>query len=110
MIGNATDGNPSTYWETEEYANLQRASRASGIVLDAGRAVLPKAIVVNASGSELTRANPDGLAPRRRPPTSLRRRSTVDGRTSFKILRGVPARYFMLWITQLDRPRRSSTR
>ena len=26
---------------------------------------------------------------------------TIDGRATFEIVRGVPARYFMLWITQV---------
>ena len=39
MIGNATDGNPTTYWETEEYADLHALKQGVGIVFDAGRSV-----------------------------------------------------------------------
>ena len=42
MIGNATDGDPSTYWETEEYADLHARKPGVGIVFDAGRRSLPR--------------------------------------------------------------------
>ena len=100
MIGNATDGDLSTYWETEEYADLHARKPGVGIVFDAGRAVSPETIVVNASGSELRARIQTGSSPTTATHFASQTLS-VDGRTSFKILRGVPARYFMLWITQV---------
>ena len=42
---NATDGNPTTYWETEHYRDGLRKPGV-GVVLDAGRAVAAKRIAV----------------------------------------------------------------
>ena len=100
MIGNATDGNPTTYWETEEYADLHALKQGVGIVFDAGRSVSPEEIIVRASGTGLRARIQTGSSP-----TAATRFASqtldVDGRTTFKIVRGVPARYYMLWITQV---------
>jgi eukaryotic-like serine/threonine-protein kinase len=100
MVPNATDGDPSTYWETEEYSDLHALKPGVGIVFDAGRAVSPKEIVVNASGTGLRARIQSGSSPT----TATHFASQtlrVNGRTTFDIVRGVPARYFMLWITQV---------
>ena len=71
-----------------------------GIVFDAGRSVSPDEIVVRASGTDLRGRIETGSSPT----TATRIASQtlpLDGRTTFKIVRGVPARYFMLWITQV---------
>jgi serine/threonine-protein kinase len=99
-IGNATDGDRSTYWETEEYSNLHALKPGVGIVFDAGRTVSPKEIVVRASGTDLKARIQTGSSS-----TDVKRLASptiaVDGRTVFKIVKGVPARYFALWITQV---------
>ena len=99
-VPNATDGDPSTYWETEEYLDLHALKPGVGIVFDAGRAVSPKQILVNASGTDLRARIQTGSSPT----TATHFASQTlpaDGRTTFEIKRGVPARYFMLWITQV---------
>jgi len=100
MIGNATDGDPTTFWETEEYADLHALKEGVGIVFDAGRSVSPKEIVVRASGTGLRARIQTGSSPT----TATQFASqtlNIDGRATFKIVRGVPARYYMLWITQV---------
>ena len=100
MVPNATDGDPSTYWETEEYSNLHALKPGVGIVFDAGRAVSPREIVVNASGTGLRARIQTGSSPTTA--THFASKTLpVNGRTTFDIVRGVPARYFMLWITQV---------
>ncbi len=100
MIGNATDGNPTTYWETEEYGDLHALKPGVGIVFDAGRSVSPKEIIVRASGTGLRARIQTGSSAT----TATHFASqtlTIDGRATFEIVRGVPARYYMLWITQV---------
>jgi hypothetical protein len=100
LIGNATDGDPTTYWETESYENLHARKPGIGIVFDAGRKVSPKAIVVRGEGTDLkariqTGSSRDGA-------THIASQTLpINGRTTFEIKRNVPARYFMLWITQV---------
>ena len=100
MIGNATDGNPTTYWETEEYARPARA--------EAGRRHrLRRRPVRLAEGDHRAclRDRPEGAHPDRLVADGGHpfrvADAHVDGRTTFKIVRGVPARYYMLWITQV---------
>ena len=100
MIGNATDGNFSTYWETEEYADLHALKTGVGIVFDAGRSVSPKEIVVTASGTELRARIETGSSPTTA--THIASQTLpIDSRRTFEIKQNVPARYFMLWITQV---------
>jgi hypothetical protein len=99
-IANATDGNPTTYWETESYENLHALKQGVGIVLDAGRRVSPKEIVVRAEGTDLKGRIQTGSSPDS--PTHIASHTLpINGTTRFEILQGVPARYFMLWITQV---------
>jgi len=100
MIKNATDGNPSTYWETEDYSDLHALKPGVGIVFDAGKAASPKEIVVTASGSDLKARIQTGSSP-----TTVNHIASptlaVHGTTTFKIVKAVPARYFALWIIQV---------
>jgi serine/threonine protein kinase len=100
LIGNATDGDPTTYWETEEYSDLHALKPGVGIVFDAGRSVSPEEFVVNASGTGLRARIETGSSPTTA--THIASQTLpVDGRTKFEIKQNVPARYFMLWITQV---------
>jgi eukaryotic-like serine/threonine-protein kinase len=100
MVGNATDGDRSTYWETEEYSDLHALKPGVGIVFDAGRKVSPKEITVRARGEGMRARIQTGPSP-----TSVNRFASatmaVNGETTFRIVKGVPSRYFALWITNL---------
>ncbi|MBA3718025.1 MAG: protein kinase, partial [Actinobacteria bacterium] len=102
-IPNVTDGDPSTSWTSESYQNLHALKPGVGIVFDAGRPVSPKEIVVNATGADLKARIQTGSS---QDSVSKLASATlaVDGRTVFRVVRNVPARYFALWITQVIGP------
>jgi hypothetical protein len=56
--------------------------------------------VVNATGSNLTARIQTGSSPTGAKHIASHTIS-VDGSTTFTIVKGVPARYFLLWITQV---------
>jgi hypothetical protein len=101
LVGNAADGNPSTSWHTEDYYDgLAAVKPGVGLVLDAGKGVSPAALAVTGSGDGLkarieTGSSPDG------PFHLASRTGPVSGTTTFKLSRGVPARYFVVWITDV---------
>jgi hypothetical protein len=99
-VRNATDGDRSTAWETESYLDLHALKPGVGIVFDAGRPVSPKEITVRAQGEGMKARIQTGSSP-----SSVNRLASatlvVDGATTFRVVKGVPARYFALWITNL---------
>jgi eukaryotic-like serine/threonine-protein kinase len=100
MIGNATDGNSTTFWETESYPNLHAAKPGVGIVFDAGRRVSPEEIVVRATGTDLVARIQTGSSPTTA--THIASQTLpISGTRTFEIVQNVPARYFTLWITQV---------
>jgi eukaryotic-like serine/threonine-protein kinase len=100
MVENAVDGDRTTYWQTESYFNLHALKPGVGIVFDAGRRVSPEEVVVRASGTELTARIQTGSSPTAVTHIASQTRP-VDGTTTFDIVQGVPARYFMFWITHV---------
>ena len=101
-VANATDGDPVTYWETEEYAEpafgTQERRRDR---LRRGPRRLAETIVMSASGSRASCANPGGLVSDQ-PRTSRRRRSSVAGGRRSSSRGRARAAYYLLWITQLS--------
>ena len=97
----ATDGNPSSYWQTEHYANPQFGGLKSGVglVLDAGRPVALKSITVTTDTPGYTAEIQAGSSPAGSfaPDSSSQQ---VGARTTFT-LNGKSARYFIVWITGL---------
>jgi predicted Ser/Thr protein kinase len=97
--GLATDKDPGTYWTTERYrAGLQKDG--VGLLLDAGERVDPSRLVVTTETpgfkAEIRAgSNEDGefepISPNR----------TVNGTTTFRLDTG-GARYFVVWITELQ--------
>jgi hypothetical protein len=101
LIADATDGNPSTSWHTADYYDgLAAIKPGVGLVLDAGRAVSPAAIAVTGSGDGLkARIETGGSA--QGPFRIASKTGPVSGTTTFDIKQGVPARYFLVWITDV---------
>jgi serine/threonine-protein kinase len=96
----ATDGDPSTDWSTEGYTSgLQK--EGVGLVLDAGRAVEPAELTVHASSNAFTAEIRSGAAPTGPFETVVAGSQQVDGEATFE-LDGEPARYYVVWITELD--------
>jgi serine/threonine-protein kinase len=97
----ATDGNPSTYWQTEQYASQAFGNLKSGLglVLDAGSPVKLARLTV-------TTPTPGFVAQVQSGDSSSggftadSHTKTVTGRTTFA-LGGKTAQYYVVWITQL---------
>jgi eukaryotic-like serine/threonine-protein kinase len=98
----ATDGDLSTYWETEHYASRDfgRLKSGVGLVLDAGRPVRLGALTVRTDTPGFTAviragSSADG------PFTAVSGPQTVAGSTAFSLRVASPEQYYLLWITQL---------
>ena len=96
----ATDRNAETFWTTESYdAGLQK--EGVGLVLDAGRAVELAELTVKTATPGYTAeiragSNPDG------PFDAVVGKSAEATETTTWKLEGDAARYYVLWITELE--------
>jgi serine/threonine protein kinase len=97
---NATDGDPGTYWTTETYNDFSNSKPGVGLVLDAGKEVEPKSITVTTDTPGFTAQIRDGSSPQG-PFQPVSGSQTVEGETTFN-LEDAKARYFVVWITDLD--------
>jgi predicted Ser/Thr protein kinase len=96
----ATDGNRTTYWETQTYATpaFGNLKHGLGLLLDAGSARKLTALTIATDtpgfqASVLAGSSPTTLAP------DSATETVSDGTTI--TLRGATARYYALWITSL---------
>jgi eukaryotic-like serine/threonine-protein kinase len=94
-VGNATDGNPATYWSTEHYQSFSKPG--VGLVLDAHRSVaLTRLTVVSDTPgftAEIQAAkSPSGSF------TTVSKSRSVGGRTTFE-LSTEPSHFYVVWIT-----------
>jgi len=93
----AVDGNRSTFWRTERYSRFFKTG--VGLVLDAGRTVRVRQVVVD-SGTPGVRAeirigsSPTG------PFTRVSPAKTLTARTTFPVA-GRTGRYVVVWVTGL---------
>lgn len=97
----ATDGNPSTFWQTEHYNSpaFGGLKKGVGLVVDAGRAAKLTRLTVTTdmpgfSAEILSGNSPSG------PFATDSPGKTVNGTTTFA-LNGATGRYYVLWITLL---------
>jgi eukaryotic-like serine/threonine-protein kinase len=95
---NATDGNPTTYWQTEHYRDGLRKPGV-GVVLDAGRAVAAKRITVTSDTPGFTATILAGSSPTG--PFAADAPSVQVGSQATFTLRGHTAEYYVVWITDL---------
>jgi eukaryotic-like serine/threonine-protein kinase len=98
LVGNATDGNPDTYWTTETYRAFTKDG--VGLVLDAGRDVDLGTITVRTDTPGFTAELKAGDSETDFPDIVADGR-TVEAATTFDV-GGGKARYYLLWITRLD--------
>jgi serine/threonine-protein kinase len=95
---NATDGNASTYWDTEHYRGTLNKPGV-GLVLDAGTAKKVSSITVHSSTpgftAEILAGDTLGTTP------AVDSASQTAGATTTFDLRGATARYYIVWITNL---------
>ena len=96
----ATDANPDTDWATEGYrAGLQK--EGVGLVLDAGKAVELKELTVTSTTPGYTAEVRAGASPGG-PFDAVVGSSARAGETTTWKLSGDSARFYVLWITELD--------
>ena len=102
-VANATDGDVTTYWETEDYrgsVTFGNLKDGVGIVFDAGRAVKLGALTVVSD-------TPGYIAQVEAGPSStggfstVSQSQTVGRRTTFRLSVDPARRYYLLWITRL---------
>jgi len=99
--GLATDGKPSTFWDTETYQTPAFGGLKTGVglVLDAGTSATLHTITVSTDTPGFTAVIRAGDAPGG-PFTDDSRSQTAGAETTFA-LDGHTARYYVLWITNL---------
>jgi tRNA A-37 threonylcarbamoyl transferase component Bud32 len=103
-VGDATDGDASTYWTTESYrASLADLGKQGvGLVLDTGRAVALAELAVRTDTPGYTaevRVGPSATGPF---DVRVSPGRQVGAQTRFPI-EGRRGRYYLFWITALDR-------
>lgn len=93
----AVDGSPSTFWRTERYSRFFKSG--VGLVLDAGRRVRVRQVVVD-SPTPGIRAEIRLGSVRTGPFTRVSPPRTLTARTTFPVS-GAAGRYVVVWITAL---------
>ena len=97
--GLATDGDLSTFWRTESYrSGLNKPG--VGLVLDAGDTVKPKTMTVTTDTPGFTAEIRAGDSPEG-PWEPVSQSRTIQNRHRYT-LENAEARYFLVWITELD--------
>jgi putative peptidoglycan lipid II flippase len=99
-VGDATDGNAATYWTTERYNSFSKPG--VGLVLDAGAARELSQIAVTTDTPGFTAEIRAGDSPEGPFDTVVGSSRTVNDSTTWD-LEGAKSRYYVVWITQLDR-------
>jgi len=102
-VGNATDGDPATYWPTESYrAPLSVLGKDGvGIVFDARKAVSLSEITVESETPGFTAEIRIGTSRGGPFDTKVSGPQEVGDRTTFEI-DDATSRYWLVWITELD--------
>jgi hypothetical protein len=93
----AVDGNPSTFWRTERYSRFFKTG--VGLVLDAGRAVRVRQVVVDTGTPGVRAEIRIGSSPTG-PFTRVSPAKTLTDRTTFPVA-GRTGRYVVVWVTGL---------
>ena len=93
----AVDGNPSTFWRTERYSRFFKTG--VGLVLDAGRRVRVRQVVVDSATPGVRAEIRIGSSPTG-PFTRVSPAKTLTARTTFPVA-GRTGRYVVVWVTGL---------
>ena len=101
-LARATDGNPSTYWSTEEYANADFGNLKSGvgIVVATGAPVKLSRLIVTSDEPGYTAVVEAGSSPGG-PFERVSASQTSSSTATFSLDVAAPRRYYLLWITSL---------
>ena len=103
-VANATDGNVTTSWETENYhgsPTFGNLKDGVGIVFDAGRPVKLDTLTVQSDTPGFTAEVQAGGSPTGPQFTTVSESQTVARRTTFQLDVPTARRYYLLWITRL---------
>jgi serine/threonine-protein kinase len=99
-VGKATDGDPSTYWTTEDYRTAPDLGKPGvGLVLDAGRPVELHELGIATGTPGFTAVIRAGSSPTTATKVISSSKTVSDG-TTFS-LQGGTYRYYEVWITRL---------
>ncbi len=96
----ASDGNPATYWTTETYDAFTKPG--VGLVLDAGGDVDLSSLTLTTDTPGYTAEIKASESATSFPDATIAGERTVGSSTTFP-LDGGKARYYLVWITRLDR-------
>jgi serine/threonine-protein kinase len=101
-VARATDGDPTTYWTTETYEDFSSTKGGVGVVLDAGKSVELSRLVVRTDTPGFTAEirsgdSADSFG------DAVGASQTVAAATTFELDDPGAARYYLVWITDLDR-------
>jgi eukaryotic-like serine/threonine-protein kinase len=98
----ATDGQASTYWQTEHYGSSSFGGLKNGVglVVDAGTSRKLTKLTVTSDTPGFTAKIESGQSSSGPFSTTVSSAQTVGSRTVFSIS-GAAARYYVIWITQL---------
>ena len=101
-VQDATDGDPATYWTTESYeASLSVIGKEGvGLVLDAGRTRELSQVALSTDTPGFTAEIQAGSSPQG-PFETVGASKTVEASTVWE-LDGADARYYVVWITDLE--------
>ncbi|HEX7254328.1 MAG TPA: protein kinase [Gaiellaceae bacterium] len=97
-VARATDGDPDTYWYTEDYNTFTKSG--VGLVLDAGEEVEPRSITITTDTPGFTAEIHAGNSPEG-PFEPVSRSGTIENRRRYN-LTDAKARYFVVWITDVS--------
>jgi serine/threonine-protein kinase len=95
-VADATDGDPATYWTTEEYSSFTKPG--VGLVLEAESPAALSRLTVTTDTPGFTAQVRSGDSPEQTRPVSSAR--SLARTTTFRVSSG-RARYYVLWITNL---------
>ena len=97
-VSRATDGNPATYWTTEDYRSFTKPG--VGLVLDAGRPLEVSSIRVRTDTPGFTAEIQAGNS-LSGPFRAVSGSGTVGGVTTFEVHVTAPMEYYVVWLTRL---------
>jgi serine/threonine protein kinase len=98
-VARATDGDPETFWLTEDYGDF--AKSGVGLVLDAQRTAEPRTMTILTDTPGFTLEIRAGDSPQGPFDRVISTSRTIENQVRFN-LRDAEARYFVVWITDLE--------
>jgi eukaryotic-like serine/threonine-protein kinase len=104
LVANATDGNPSTSWQTENYttAPFGNLKQGVGLVVDAGRSLRLGSLTVTSPTPGFT-AVVKAASSTSGPFEAVSSPERVGSSTTFDLHVPAARRYYLIWLTMLTR-------